>query len=97
MARACRRLGRLEDATRLLAADEWLAEELDVVGGPDEATARARAALRLRELLGDERFDAEWEAGRVRSFEEAIALAQVVAVQSGAEVELPTPTSDFEG
>ena len=86
MARACRQLGRLEDATRLLAAVEWLAEELNLTGGATEADARARAAVRLRELLGDERFDAEWDAGRVLSFEEAMALARDVATRVGAEV-----------
>lgn len=80
MARACRQLGRLEDATCLLAAADEFADTLGIAEG-SEAVARQRAAARLRKLLGDERFDAEWNAGRSLSFDDAIARALHVAEQ----------------
>jgi hypothetical protein len=40
----------------------------------------------LRELLGDERFDAEWKIGRALSFKDAIALALEVSRRAGDAV-----------
>jgi predicted ATPase/class 3 adenylate cyclase len=79
MARACRQLGRLHDAARLLAAADGLAEQVGSTGGPADLAARNRAARRLRELLGDERFDTEWKIGRALSFENTIAFALEVS------------------
>jgi tetratricopeptide (TPR) repeat protein len=79
MARACRQLGRLHDAARLLAAADGLAEQVGSTGGPADLAARNRAATRLRELLGDERFDTEWKIGRALSFEDTIAFALEVS------------------
>jgi predicted ATPase/class 3 adenylate cyclase len=75
MARALRHLDRLEEAARLLAAAQNLADSLGIPGGPADVAARERAAARLRELLGDERFDAEWDVGRALSFDAAATLA----------------------
>jgi tetratricopeptide (TPR) repeat protein len=75
MARALRHLDRLEEAARLLAAAQNLADSLGIPGGPADVAARERAAARLRELLGDERFDTEWDVGRALSFDAAATLA----------------------
>jgi tetratricopeptide (TPR) repeat protein len=75
MAHACRQLSRLDDAARLLAAADGLAEQLGTTGGPAATVARTRAAARLRELLGDDRFDPAWNTGRGLSFQDAIGLA----------------------
>jgi predicted ATPase/class 3 adenylate cyclase/tetratricopeptide (TPR) repeat protein len=79
MARTCRQLDRLHDAARLLAAADGLAEQVGSTGGPADLAARSRAATRLRELLGPEAFDADWNRGHGLSFEEAIALALEVS------------------
>jgi tetratricopeptide (TPR) repeat protein len=81
MARACRQLGRIPEAARLLAAADGLAEQLGSTGGPAALDARRRATARLRELLGDENFDAAWQSGHRLSFDEAIALALEVAAR----------------
>jgi hypothetical protein len=86
MARTCRQLGRLHDAARLLAAADGLAEQVGSTGGPADLTARNWAATRLRELLGDEHFDAEWKIGRALSFKDAIALALDVSGRAGDAV-----------
>ena len=86
MARACRQLGQFHDAARLLAAADGLADQLGSTGGPADLAARTRAAARLRELLGDERFDTEWKIGRALSFNDAIALALEVSGRTGDAV-----------
>src|SRR5262245_63983074 len=86
MAHACRQLGQLHDAARLLAAADGLAEQVGSPGGPADIAARTRAATRLRELLEDQRFDAEWNAGRALSFEEAITLALEVSARASNAV-----------
>ena len=73
MARALRHLDRLDEAATLLGAAEGLAEQLAIAGGEADTAARSRAATRLRGLLGDERFDADWQAGRTLSFDGALA------------------------
>ena len=78
MAHACRQLGRLHDAARLLAAADGLAEQVGSTGGPADLAARNRHTS-LRELLGDERFDTEWKIGRALSFEDTIAFALEVS------------------
>jgi len=75
MARALRHLDRLANATRLLGAATHLADQLGLPGGPADVAARARATSRLRELLGAERFDAEFEAGTALSFDTALTTA----------------------
>ena len=72
MARALRHLDRLDEAAQLLGAADGLAERLGIFGGAADAAARARAAARLRELLGDERFGAHWHIGRALSFDAAL-------------------------
>ena len=99
MARSCRQLGRIPDAARLLAAADGLAEQLGSTGGPAALAARDRAAVRLRELLGDERFDAEWKAGRALTFESAVvtardAAAGVLAAEAAPEPLAPSAPTD---
>jgi predicted ATPase/class 3 adenylate cyclase len=83
MARACRHLGQLEQATALLAAAEGMTEQLGIPGGPTDIATRQRAAARLRDLLGPEAFNAQWEAGRALSFDGIVALGAQVAAESG--------------
>jgi len=87
MARALRHLGRLEEATHLLGAADGLAERLGIAGGEADAAARARAAARLRDLLGDERFDAQWEKGRALTFDEALTAGLAAAALAPQEEE----------
>jgi predicted ATPase/class 3 adenylate cyclase len=75
MARALRQVGRLSESARLLGASQGLAERLAIPGASADVAARDRAAVRLRQLLGDEQFEAEWEAGRAMSFEAATRAA----------------------
>jgi predicted ATPase/class 3 adenylate cyclase len=75
MARAMRQLDRPEDAARLLGAAQGLSDRLGITGGPSDVAARERAAARLRDILGDARFDAAWEAGRALTFEDAVTTA----------------------
>jgi len=82
MARSCRQLGRIPDAARLLAAADGLSDQLGSTGGPAALAARGRAAKRLRELLGDERFDTAWKSGRGLSFDDAIALALEISAKA---------------
>jgi predicted ATPase/class 3 adenylate cyclase len=87
MARALRHVGRLDEAARLLGAADSLAERLGIAGGEADAAARTRAAARLCELLGDERFDTQWQAGRALSFDaaltEGLAAATLAPQESG--------------
>jgi hypothetical protein len=85
MARALRQLGRLDEATHLLGAADGLAERLGIAGGEADAAARTRAAARLRELMGDERFDAEWQAGRALSFDAALTAGLEAAARAPQE------------
>ena len=85
MARALRQLGRLDEATHLLGAADGLAERLGIAGGEADAAARARAAARLRELMGDERFDAQWQAGRALSFDAALTAGLEAAARAPQE------------
>ncbi|HEX4531617.1 MAG TPA: adenylate/guanylate cyclase domain-containing protein [Acidimicrobiia bacterium] len=79
MARALRHLDRLDEAATLLGAADGLAERLAIAGGEADTAARSRAATRLRDLLGDERFDAHWHAGRTLSFDAALAAGLAAA------------------
>jgi hypothetical protein len=93
MARACRHLGRLGEAAELLAAAQAMAEQLGIPGGPADVAARERAAARLRDLMGEEAFEARWEAGQALSFDETFTLAAETAAGSAAEVAAGPPES----
>jgi tetratricopeptide (TPR) repeat protein len=82
MARVLRSLNRLEDATRLLGATQRLADELGIPGGPADVAARDRAISRLRELLGAQGFDTEFEAGRSLSIDAALTTGIDVAAST---------------
>jgi predicted ATPase/class 3 adenylate cyclase len=79
MAGAMRRVDRPEDAARLLGAAQRLSAGVGITGGPADVQARARAKARLRELLGDERFEAAWNDGQALDFEAAVSAALEVA------------------
>jgi predicted ATPase/class 3 adenylate cyclase len=68
------RLGRSEDAARLLGAAERMREEIGVPGGPADAASRDRTVARLRDALDPERFEAAWTVGRSLDFDDVIAL-----------------------
>ena len=91
MARGLRHRSRPDDATRLLAASQHLAEELDIPGGPADVASRDRAFTRLRELLGPERFDAEFEAGTALSFDAALTAGIDISTAAQAAAQ-PSPT-----
>jgi predicted ATPase/class 3 adenylate cyclase len=86
MARALRHLDRLDEAARMLGAAQGLADQLGITGGPADVASRERAGARLRDLLGDDRFEAEWEAGSSLSVDGAITQA----IASTASPERPT-------
>jgi hypothetical protein len=95
MARACRHLDRLDEAAELLGAAQGLAEQLGIVGGPADVAARERGIARLRNLLGDDAFEAHWESGRAMSFDAGVALAAEVAVTPVPEPDRPlSPGAD---
>jgi len=92
IARALRHHHRPDQATRLLAASQQLAEQLDIAGGPADVASRDRAFTRLRELLGTDRFDAEVEAGKALSFDTALTagIEMATAAQPAAQ---PSPAA----
>jgi predicted ATPase/class 3 adenylate cyclase len=79
MARALRHLDRLDESAQLLGAAEQLADQLGAPGGPVDVASRARAKTRLRELLGAQRFDANFEVGQALSFDTAATTAIDIA------------------
>jgi hypothetical protein len=83
IARALRQVGRLPESARLLGASQGLADQLAIPGGAADVSSRERAAARLRQLLGDEQFETEWEAGRAMSFD----AATMAAVQGAHRVD----------
>ena len=85
MAHALRHLDRLDEAATLLGAADGLAERLAIAGGEADTAARSRATTRLRGLLGDERFDADWQAGRTLSFDAALAAGLDAAARVPSE------------
>jgi len=46
-----------------------------VAGSPADIRARERLTTQLRETLGGERFDAEFESGRALSRDDALVIA----------------------
>jgi hypothetical protein len=73
--------GRADEASRLLGAAEVLRESLGVGLAPAEQATHDETVAVLRQALGEERFDAEWRAGRELALDDAIeyALADVGA------------------
>jgi predicted ATPase/class 3 adenylate cyclase len=92
IARALRHRHRPDQATRLLAASQHLAQELDIPGGPADLASRDRAFTRLRELLGPERFDTEVETGTALSFDAALTTGIDIATAAQDAVR-PSPTA----
>ena len=75
MARAFRRLDQSDVAARLLGASVGQLEQSGVPGGPADTRARERVEQTLRETLGDAHFEAELEAGRALTRDDALVFA----------------------
>ncbi len=82
MARALRHQGRLDEAATVLGAAQGLADRLGIAGGPLDVGIRDRAARRLRDLLGTQRFDEAWETGQALTFDGALTLAIDIAAST---------------
>jgi predicted ATPase/class 3 adenylate cyclase len=93
IARALRHQNRLDDAARLLGASQHLTDQLRIPGGPADVASRDRATARLRELLGAERFDAEFEAGIALSFDAALTSGIDIATAQPAVRPSPAATA----
>jgi predicted ATPase/DNA-binding XRE family transcriptional regulator len=72
-------MGHVEPAARLLGADDHYRTLFGSVGWGVTPMRREQTRQALLELLGGERFAAEWAAGRALSTEEAITAALVLA------------------
>jgi hypothetical protein len=68
----CGRPGR---AVRILGAAETQRDALDLKPSADEQELLVKVVERARDELGEDKFKAEWNAGRAMSLEEVIALA----------------------
>jgi hypothetical protein len=84
IARAFRRLDRPEISAGLLGASEGQRERGGIAGGPADARARERLEAQLRETLGDEQFETQFDAGRAFEREESIIYALDVAADAAA-------------
>jgi tetratricopeptide (TPR) repeat protein len=67
--------GQMERATRLSGAAAALRDEIGAPLPPADRPAYERAVAALHTALGDDAFEAYWEAGRALSLEQAIAEA----------------------
>jgi non-specific serine/threonine protein kinase len=67
--------GRWQHAARLLGAAEALREAIRAPLPPVDRAEHARAVGEARTMLGDDVFQAAWDAGRALSLEQAIAEA----------------------
>jgi predicted ATPase len=83
--------GDMALAARLLGAAEALREQLGAPAAPYLEEARAANVAAVREALGD-KADAEWQAGRALSADDAVAAA--LAVADLALLDLDDPSVD---
>lgn len=63
----------LEAAARIVAAADGIRRRAGRPGIEREQRSRSRRALRLRDELGDDRFEAQWQLGEALDFDHAIA------------------------
>ena len=73
-------------AARLFGAGEALLESLSATPSTNEVVISERFVPPVKAALGDERFGAEWQAGRATPPDEAIALALAAAANGAGRV-----------
>jgi hypothetical protein len=81
--------GAESQAARLCGAGEALLESIGATPTQIEVALAEEVVPQLRTALGEERFEAEWTAGRSETADEAIELALEAADSLGGAVPAP--------